>query len=222
MDLLGIGDEDDLKQVFLKALDHATFWKEMFTAEGNPTILNLLMNHKSSLMVARSIDYFKDVLKGRHLGSYSKICETKQKLQGQWMVCCKTVDEHITNIHQIDETFKSLLSGLIKENIPSVIINTIDFLRSQQEQVTLDELSAADILQEENFEECIRELSESCNLLLKIIKSRVFWNILQKELSRNSIKVSADDKEDTNEDALNGITLSILFGDDELDKTKNI
>ncbi|XP_052068615.1 uncharacterized protein LOC127707897 [Mytilus californianus] len=243
VDLLGICDEYDLKEVFLKALDHATFWKEIFTAEGNPVIRDALLTYEPCMMVARSIDNFKNLLKGRHLGSClikrlkkkendmltlltcrldSKRDETKQKLQGQWMICCTTVDEHLTNIQLIHETFKILRSGLTMEIMPSVISNTMVFLQSQQEQVKQDELSVADILQENEFEEYIRELSESCNLLLKIIKSQVFWNILQEECGRKTIKVSADDKEDTKGNVLNGITLSVLFGGEvELDMTKS-
>jgi hypothetical protein len=78
IDLLGIADDDNTEEVFFKALEHASFWNEIFNAVGNNDHIKTLQTHKPCLMVSSSIASMQNILKIKGLG-HSLIQKLKHK-----------------------------------------------------------------------------------------------------------------------------------------------
>jgi hypothetical protein len=66
IDLLGIADDDNTEEVFFKALEHASFWIEIFNAEGSNDHIKTLQTHEPCLKVASSIASMQNILKSFH------------------------------------------------------------------------------------------------------------------------------------------------------------
>jgi hypothetical protein len=78
IDLLGIADDDNTEEVFFKALEHASFWNEIFNAKGYGDYMETLQNCKPCLKVASSMANMQNILERKGLG-HSLIQKLKLK-----------------------------------------------------------------------------------------------------------------------------------------------
>ena len=139
IDLLGITDDDNTEEVFFKALEHASFWIEIFNAEGSNDHIKTLQTHEPCLKVASSIASMQNILKRKGLGhsliqklklkendmlqllSYNVvtgISDSKQRMRSAWMSCFTTLSACLENINVIREIFQTLKTPVGLGRIP--------------------------------------------------------------------------------------------------------
>ncbi|CAG2207757.1 unnamed protein product [Mytilus edulis] len=229
-----ISEDDKPDVVFGKALENASFWTEIFTAEGNEIHLQSVQKYKPCLKVLVVLAQFKRIIQTKQLNvtqiQQLKInesamlrllsCvldpgkgETKQKLQSSWMKCYTTLTANQDNINLIREIFHTLKVRVAVEEPPPIVTQTLEFIVQIQSQIQTGDILVADIIEEETLGLSIKEISDYCRLLIKPVKSQVFWNILQDEF-RQKIQVENKIGLEGNDDPLDGISLPEMFEED--------
>ncbi|VDI17462.1 Hypothetical predicted protein, partial [Mytilus galloprovincialis] len=146
--------------------------------------------------------------------------ETKQKLQSSWMKCYTTLTANQDNINLIREIFHTLKVRVAVEEPPPIVTQTLEFIVQIQSQIQTGDILVADIIEEETLGLSIKEIADYCRLLIKPVKSQVFWNILQDEF-RQKIQVENKIGLEGNDDPLDGISLPEIFEEDYEPEIKN-
>lgn len=229
-----ISESDKPEKVFGKALEHASFWTEIFTAEGNEIPLYSLQKYKPCLKVMDTFAKFKRAIQTKQLNCTqihklktkeaamlqllscvldSSKGETKQKLESSWKNCYMTLIGIQENINLIREIFHTLKVRVGVEDPPPIVSQTLDFLTHIQSKIQEDEVLVADIIEEDTLGSDIQEIADYCRLLIKPVKSQVFWNILHDEF-RQKINVENENRLDGNNDPLDGMSLPEIFEED--------
>ena len=227
IDLLGIADDDTTEEVFFKALEHASFWNEIFNAKGYGDYMKTLQNCKPCLKVASSIANMQNILDRKKLG-HSLIqklklkendmlqllaCNSKQKIQSDWMSCCTALNACLENINVIREIFQTLKVRVSLANVPSIVGNTLEYLAQLENKILKDEILVSDIFQDVSLGTYMTETAGYCQRLIKPIKSQVFWNILHEEFKQMKMEETEQGVDDGG-DPLNGMSLPYLFGEE--------
>lgn len=242
IDLLGIRGDEEPSYLFGKALEHATFWTEVFNAQGLDTYLQSVHKYKPSLKVFDAISRFRKVVQSKQL-CYSQVeqlkmrendmlqllsCtldsskgELKQKLQNSWMNCYSILHTHLDNINLIREIFHTLKARLTVENAPPIIAETLDFFGQIQAMVHEDKVLIADIVQDETLGKNVKEITEYCALLIKPVRSQVFWNILNDEFRQRKVDEGCEKTLEGFDDPFDGMALPDLFGEEYEEKISN-
>jgi hypothetical protein len=94
----------------------------------------------------------------------------------------KTCD--FENINVIREIFQTLKVRVSLANVPSIVGNTLEYLAQLENKIHKDEILVSGILQDVSLDKDMKETAGYCQLLIKPVKSQVFWNILQEEFKQ--------------------------------------